>query len=191
MTQLFSHQDLPDDMLPRMYEMMEAAATVDLHWEVKTKALDFWEEVIWEHLRNQGMIDGAFPEVIFSKEHRKIVTLTKGEIQKRLKKVLSELSQNGCLGVLLSALQDGCDVEVVRRAVDVTKKVVGFLKKHKVTGYDKKGSVSVHGVVTKKFMDFVQQDLDKLQSKKTFCKSIDSLESVLDDIFRDQGVDKM
>lgn len=180
MTELFSHQDLPDGMLPKMYELMAAAATVDLHWEVKTRVLDFWEKVIWEQLKHQGVIDGAFPEVTFSKELRKIVTLTHVEIHKRLNKVLLELSGNGCLEVLLSTMQDGCDAEVVKRAVDVTKKFVAFLKKYKVS------SCEVENVILKRFLKFLQQDLDKLPLKKSLSGNVETLESILDNILSEQ-----
>lgn len=66
---------------------MSHAATVDLHWEVKVKVLDFWHKVLERHLMDQGVIDGTFPKITFSKEHRKIITLTETEIRKRLVKV--------------------------------------------------------------------------------------------------------
>ena len=75
------------------------AAVNDLHWEVKVYALRFWKEVISYQLANQGMIDGAFPSVTFSKQSRKIVTLDSAEIHTRLSKVMHELGKNGCLKV--------------------------------------------------------------------------------------------
>lgn len=71
----------------------------DLHWEVKVNALNFWELIIEHQMNDQGMIDGVFPQVTFSKEHRKIINLTPATIQERLRKVLVGLSQNGCLHV--------------------------------------------------------------------------------------------
>lgn len=211
MKHLFSHEELPKDMMPRVYEIMVAAATVDLHWEVKMKSLDFWEEVIWERLRNQGVIDGAFPEVTFSKEQRKIVTLTQLEIQKRLTRVLLELSGNGCLGVLVSAMQDECDIQVVERAVDITKKLMDFLRKYAVISYEDvklhcvrspsaKGErfdfgisssavleiSGVKKVAPKEFFDFIKQDLSKLvENKRVWLRNMDNLESVLDDMLKE------
>lgn len=203
MRHLFSHQELPEDIMPQIYSMMAAAATLDLHWEVKKEALNFWEKVIWERLRNQGMIDGAFPEVTFSKEHRKIVTLTQPEVQKRLNKVLLELSGHGCLEVLVSTVQNECDIEVVKRGVDIVKKFSAILKTYNVVRCEEIRSpcspsaksdcfnfaansqdVQINGV--KKFLEFVRQDLDKLvENKTTWLKSTDIFESVLDDTLRE------
>ena len=99
---------------------MSYAAIFDLYWEVKTNALDFWGKVTLNHLQNQGMIDGRFPDVTFSKEHRKIVTLTEHEIKNRLTKVLQQLSANGCLGVFMAAIQDECDLEVLQNILHNT-----------------------------------------------------------------------
>jgi hypothetical protein len=79
--------------------VMAYAAVSDLHWEVKVNALEFWEKVIEQHLSDQGMIDGVFPSVTFSKENRKIVSLTENEIKLRLNKVLGELARIRCLQV--------------------------------------------------------------------------------------------
>lgn len=78
---------------------MSTAAVLDLHWEVKVNALDFWIEFIKSHLADQGVLDGQFPNVTFSKEHRKIVSLNEIEIKRRLNKALDELARQNCLGV--------------------------------------------------------------------------------------------
>lgn len=83
----------------KIYKQLFTTATSDLHWEVKVNALSFWDSVIDHETANQGMIDGAFPAVTFSKTSRKIVTLTPPEIQKRLRLVLDELQSIGCLQV--------------------------------------------------------------------------------------------
>lgn len=82
-----------------MSSAMAAAAVLDLHWEVKVNALEFWKHFIKSHLTDQGMLDGSFPNVTFSKEHRKIVTLNDTEIKRRLNKALDELARQSCLGV--------------------------------------------------------------------------------------------
>ncbi|XP_008197121.1 uncharacterized protein LOC100141760 isoform X13 [Tribolium castaneum] len=128
----YENQQFPKDTLDRVYETMIYASTTDLHWEVKVRALDFWDKVIKNHLQNQGMIDGSFPNVTFSKEHRKIVTLTDSEIRKRLLKVLSQLSSIGCLGVLMSAIKDDCDMEVSKTAAKITQRLVELFKKYNV-----------------------------------------------------------
>jgi len=75
------------------------AAVFDLHWEVKTNALSFWDHFVKSHLTDQGMLDDSFPNVTFSKEHRKIVALNEIEIKRRLNKALDELAKQNCLGV--------------------------------------------------------------------------------------------
>lgn len=83
---------------------MAFAAMSDLHWEVKVNALQFWEKVIERQMSDQGMIDGVFPSVTFSKENRKIVLLTENEIKLRLNKVLGELARIRCLQVCDTSL---------------------------------------------------------------------------------------
>lgn len=134
--ELFEHQLIPEERMFSVNTSMASAATHDLHWEVKVNALDFWQKVICNELSNQGMIDGAFPTVTFSKQHRKIVTLNEKEIQNRLNKVLLSLSDNGCLGVLLSTMQDKCDLPVAKKAVEITKKLSEHLKKYNMLNGD-------------------------------------------------------
>ncbi len=56
-----------------LYRNMSSAALSDLDCEVKLQALDFWQVIIDEALSQQGMLDGAFPELTFSKANQKIV----------------------------------------------------------------------------------------------------------------------
>lgn len=121
-------------MLRQVNEAMVYAAASDLHWEVKLSALSYWQKVINNRLVNQGMIDGSFPSVTFSKENRKIVTLTETQIQTLLNKVLCELSKCGCLGVLLVTMQDDSDIEVAKQAVKITQEFATLLKFYNVTG---------------------------------------------------------
>lgn len=109
---------------------MSYAAIHDLFWEVKVKAIDFWHCVIQRHLQYQGVIDGTFPSVTFSKENKKIVTLTQKEITLRLTKVLAKLSACGCLGVLLTSLEDRDDLIVVKTGTNVIKSLIEFLDKY-------------------------------------------------------------
>lgn len=82
-----------------MLGAMSVAAVFDLHWEVKTNALTFWDHFVKSHLTDQGMLDDSFPNVTFSKEHRKIMALNETEIKRRLNKALDELARQSCLGV--------------------------------------------------------------------------------------------
>lgn len=192
---MYSHRRFAEQTIPEIYEMMVAAATLDLHWEVKKKALEFWDDVISERLKHQGMIDENFPAVTFSKEHRKIVTLNENEIRTRLNKVLLELSANGCLKALTAAVQDDCDVDVIEKAVDVTKKFAGLLNKYNVLSSGDKfnlatrssaGNEEVNG-----FLEFVQKDLNKLvENKRNWLQNMDSFGSLLDDMLREYEEDE-
>ncbi|XP_023311983.1 uncharacterized protein LOC108911272 [Anoplophora glabripennis] len=133
---IYKHRDIPIETLTKYYDIMTHAATADLHWEVKVNALKFWESVIQHHLTHQGMIDGCFPKVTFSKEHRKIVTLNEPEVRKRLIKILHQLSETGCLAVLITTLQDDCDLEVSKTATAIIQKFSELLKNYKVHSSD-------------------------------------------------------
>lgn len=109
---------------------MAYAAIQDLFWEVKVKAIEFWRCVIERHLQYQGVIDGSFPSVTFSKEHKRIVTLTQQEITRRLTKVLFKLSACGCLGVLLATLDDQEDLLVLKNGVSTIKTLTAFFDKY-------------------------------------------------------------
>lgn len=87
------------DVIDSMLQAMSIAALFDLHWEVKTNALSFWDNFVKSHLSDQGMLDNSFPKVTFSKEHRKIVALDESEIKRRLNKALDELARQSCLSV--------------------------------------------------------------------------------------------
>lgn len=126
------YENHPSMQMPKVYDVMTHAAIADLHWEVKVNALNFWEIVINDLLQQQGMIDGSFPSFLFSKEERKIISLTECEVRKRLHKVLHKLSQIGCLHVLVKCIQDDCDLEVAKRASAITRKFLDLLAKYKI-----------------------------------------------------------
>lgn len=126
---VYKHQQIPPHYLDLIFSIVAHCAVNDHYWEVKVNALQFWRVVICRQFVHQGMIDGTFPTVTFSKEHKKIITLTDKEIQLRLRKVLNELALRGCLGIIVACLQDS-DLEVVRKAVCVMKKFMGYLNKY-------------------------------------------------------------
>lgn len=143
---VYRHQQIPAQCLDMIFSIVAHCAVNDHYWEVKVNALQFWRVVICRQFVHQGMIDGAFPTVTFSKEHKKIITLTDKEIQLRLRKVLNELALRGCLGIIIACLQDS-DLEVVRKAVCVMKKFMGYLNKYNfVEEYfkSKNGSTASH-----------------------------------------------
>ncbi|XP_066588058.1 uncharacterized protein [Prorops nasuta] len=118
--------------LDSMSRAMAVTAVFDLHWEVKANALEYWGNFIKSHLTDQGMLDGSFPNVTFSKEHRKIVTLNEEEIKRRVNKALDELAKQKCLGVFLIALEDDSDFEVSKKAAKILSKFKNFLLKYKL-----------------------------------------------------------
>ncbi|KAF5269582.1 hypothetical protein FQR65_LT05920 [Abscondita terminalis] len=132
LSKLYEHRSFPKLTNEQINQAMVYAATTDLDWEVRESALDYWRKVINCHLTNQGMIDGTFPSVTFSKEKRKIITLNDKEIRSRLNTVLEDLSKCGCLGVLITAMQDNCDIKVLKKAVEITKTLSNFLKLYNV-----------------------------------------------------------
>ncbi|XP_071444768.1 BRCA1-associated ATM activator 1 [Hetaerina americana] len=114
--ELYRNNRVVNTFKHELYEVMYAAATKDLHWEVKTKALNFWKAVTEKKLADLGMIDGTFPYITFSKMDRKIVTLDPPKVKELIQNVLEDLSQLGCLRALLLAIKD-CDLNVARTAV--------------------------------------------------------------------------
>lgn len=129
-TCIYESQKVPANQIDSIYEALAVIAVHDLYWEVKVNAIEFWHCVIRRQLQYQGVIDGTFPSVTFSKENKKIVTLTQKEITLRLTKVLVKLSTFGCLGVLITSLEDRDDLLVVKKGVGVIKSLTEFLVKY-------------------------------------------------------------
>ncbi|KAJ8664809.1 hypothetical protein QAD02_006471 [Eretmocerus hayati] len=130
--ELYIYRMWPKSSMSTMSQAMTVAAVLDLHWEVKINALEFWRHFIISHLTDQGMLDGHFPNVTFSKEHRKIVSLDENEIKQRLNKALDELSRQRCLGVLLVTLKDESDLEVSRVSANIIRELRRVLLDYKV-----------------------------------------------------------
>lgn len=159
---------------------MATTATMDLHFKVKSKALRFWEAVIMKYLKKQGMIDGNFPEIIFSKEHKKIIQLNRDEIKRRLNIVLGELNANGCLEVLIQALLHDPHIEVVETAVEITKFFLNLLKKYHMT------AIPEVEMVNKGFFELVHQDLYQiLEKRRALLKRSDTFEMAMNHILED------
>lgn len=130
--ELYVHRKWPKNVVETMSRAMATAAVLDLHWEVKLSALEYWTHFIESHLADQGVLDGHFPKVTFSKEHRKIVSLNETEIKRRLNKALDELAKQNCLGVLLVTLEDDSDFEVCKMSAAMINKLKTFLLKYKL-----------------------------------------------------------
>lgn len=105
------------------------------HWEVKIEMIHFCELEIQKQLHDQGMLDGTFPNVTFSKETKKIVTLTKNEINLRITRVLNEISRRGYLGVILSCLKDETDFEVRKETIHLIQRLMKILNNYDYATY--------------------------------------------------------
>lgn len=138
MTNIYEYQKFSAPLLDSVFMAMFHAAAEDLHWEVQLTALQFWRKVIANQMSHQGMIDGIFPSVTFSKENRKIVQLNEVEIKKRLKKILNELALRGCLGVLLCCMKDDSEIEVMENALQIINELIQLLDKYNMTEIDHK-----------------------------------------------------
>ncbi|XP_044733633.1 uncharacterized protein LOC123296236 [Chrysoperla carnea] len=130
-TEIYENERIKCDIaLKRTYKTMSLITLTDLHWEVKINGLEFWRQVICKQLSHQGMIDGTFPDVTFSKENRKIIVLNENEIKNRLYKVLKYLSIHDCLTVLIYCLYDECDITVVNTALSILLKMKAWYNKY-------------------------------------------------------------
>ncbi|KAL9873266.1 LOW QUALITY PROTEIN: uncharacterized protein ACN2A1_014378 [Glossina fuscipes fuscipes] len=130
LTVLYEHHKVPSKYLNPLYSVISYCILSDLDWEVKVEALHFWELEFQEQFTNQGMIDGTFPTVTFSKDNKKIVTLNEKEINLRIMKVFQELSQRGCLGVILKCLKEEYEKEVLKAAINMVHRLFEQLKNY-------------------------------------------------------------
>lgn len=155
---------------------MSTIAKTDPNEEVRRNAIEFWDKVVWECLKDQGMIDGEFPEVTFSKQHKKIVTLNKEEIKKRLYTTIDELNTNGCLEVLIETVQHDSDIEVSETAVRVARTFIELLSKYGVS------QNSNDNINHKKFFEKFNEALEK---KKVSRSNANCLNVVLKDMIKE------
>ncbi|XP_037911525.1 uncharacterized protein LOC119651808 isoform X2 [Hermetia illucens] len=152
-TRIFSKRKVAPHHLDLLFSTMVHCTVIDLHWEVKYNGLVFWKVMIYAGFENQGMIDGTFPSVTFSKEKKKIITLTQKEILLRIEKILTECADRGCLGVIMACLNDTCDLEVSKRAIAIAKRFQGFLIRYEFTDYFLEKNVQVAGINTMSSLD--------------------------------------
>lgn len=113
LSKIYDHRKIPSKYKNTLFSTLNYCVVGDHHWEVKVNALCFWRMEFNRQLNNQGMIDGSFPTVTFSKEHKKIVTLTRREVRLRVAKVLAEVQQYGYYGIILKCLQEEYSKEVL------------------------------------------------------------------------------
>lgn len=138
MAEMFDSNRLKPELMPQVYKTMSAATISDFHWEVKVKALKFYKKLICKQFTDQGMIDGTFPNVTFSKEKRKIISLTESEVLARINKILTFLSDVNCLTVLIACLYDNYDISVVDTAVEIIERVELLFEKYNIMNFNNK-----------------------------------------------------
>lgn len=128
--QIYRKYHLSERHYELIFPTMAHAACLDLYWEAKIAALQFWHHAIVREFSQNGVIDGAFPAVTFSKQHKKIVTLTPKVIESRLNTIFEKLQSHGALGVLLECLNDECDLQVVQESRVCALRMDKFLQQY-------------------------------------------------------------
>lgn len=130
---IYQHHKLPELIEQKIYNCMFNAALQNGYKLVKLQALSFWKLAIKKQLEYEGMIDGAFPAVTFSKVCNKIVTFNDATIKKCLLRVLHKLNQLGALYMLLHIFLTENDEEVIKTAIKSVSNFAELLIKYKVT----------------------------------------------------------
>ncbi|XP_017142330.1 uncharacterized protein LOC108155781 [Drosophila miranda] len=110
---IYEHRKIHQKYKNTLFSTLNYCVVGDHHSEVKLNALVFWRREFFRQFSNQGMIDGVFPTVTFSKEQKKIVTLTEKEIQTSIAKVFGEVQQYGYFGIIIKCLREEVSVEVL------------------------------------------------------------------------------
>lgn len=103
----------------KVVSTMIHCAAIDLHWEVRLNALEYWKISLEYCFSQQGMSEGRFPQQIFSTQQKKIITVDEKEIHNRITQGLQVFATNGGLGVLLANLDDTTDIEVMKAVVGI------------------------------------------------------------------------
>lgn len=165
---------------------MVSSALADFHWEVQLSALKFWRIVIHSLLSEQGMLDGTFPPVTFSRETRKIVTLNETEIQKRLIRTLYELSSIGCLTVLVKLLHEDTELDIMETALNISLELLNILNRYKVPSVLKPANNDIHSVeeLLSNIVEDENNQTEDITEPETSAKSDTVIEGILnsDDI---------
>lgn len=118
---IYEHRKIHEKYKNTLFSTLNYCVIGDHHTEVKLNALNFWRREFYRQFSNQGMIDGSFPTVTFSKEQKKIVTLTEKEIQTSIAKVFGEVQQYGYFGILLKCLREETSMEVLNSSLKASR----------------------------------------------------------------------
>lgn len=119
-----------------VYDCMKNIMVMEKKQQVKIAVMNFWMKVVDVVLRKQGMIDGAFPEVTFSKELKRIITFNTQKIKSCLSQALIELSDTGCLAAFVYVLKHETDDEVYKVAETHLDKLINQLIKYRMGSHD-------------------------------------------------------
>ncbi|XP_041978711.1 uncharacterized protein LOC121732799 [Aricia agestis] len=181
--EIYQNVKLSPNFKVTLYDRMVASALSEFHWEVQLNALKFWKVVIQCFLKDQGMLDGTFPPVTFSKETRKIVTLNEKEIQKRLTRMLEELACIGCLTVLVKLLHDEyTEVDIMDAALSISTDILNILDKYNVPSCLKPNEnepKTVEDLMKHVKIDLISND-SMADEPQNLSKSDNVIESILD-----------
>ncbi|KAH8383028.1 hypothetical protein KR009_006308 [Drosophila setifemur] len=131
MRKIFEHRKIPNKYKNTLFSTLNYCVVGDHHSTVKRNALEFWRREFYRQFTNQGMIDGAFPTVTFSKEHKKIVTLTEKEIQTSIAKVFADVQQYGYFGIILKCLREENSMDVLELLIKGTTIMVEKFERYK------------------------------------------------------------
>lgn len=130
-------QDIHDNVyFMNIYDSIKHLMVIEKSQQVKVAAMNFWNKVVDVVLKKQGMMDGAFPEVTFSKELKRIITFNKQKIKSCLSKALIELSDIGCLATYVYVLKHETNDEIYNVAEKQLDKLINLLIKYKMSSTD-------------------------------------------------------
>lgn len=119
-----------------VYDCMQHMFVIEKKQQVKIAVMNFWMKVVDVILKKQGMMDGTFPEVTFSKELKRIITFNKQKIKSCLSKALIELSDTGCLATYVYVLKHETDDEVYKVAETHLNRLINLLIKYRMGSQD-------------------------------------------------------
>ncbi|KAH8295410.1 hypothetical protein KR018_010942 [Drosophila ironensis] len=128
---IYEHRKIHQKYKNTLFSTLNYCVVGDHHSEVKMNALEFWRREFYRQFTNQGMIDGVFPTVTFSKEQKKIVTLTEKEIQTSIAKVFAEVQQYGYFGIILKCLREENSYDVLEFLIKGTKIMIEKFERYK------------------------------------------------------------
>lgn len=126
---LYNCHYLSPESLDKMLDLLSHVTICDLHWEVKKACIIFWDTILEKLLIEEGMVNGEFPDHIFSREKKKIIKITPKEMSIRIIKVFEKLNEYGCLHALWEVIQNDCDIEVIKEAGKLVIKMLKLMEK--------------------------------------------------------------